>query len=271
MLLKIEKHFLFLEKNNGQLENILFMRLFIALITVLFLNCSNTKDMSGETDSVMEYDADPTNDETTTSTDSKTFKILSLGDSYTIGESVCETCRFPEQLKEQLISNSNPSDAFELTVIARTGWTTTNLINAMESRTLYENFDLVTLLIGVNNQYQKKPFSIYEREFPQLVNMATTQAKGAKSNIIVLSIPDYAYTPFGNGNETISSDIETYNNFAKNYCESNDITFINITDITRLGLLNPELVASDGLHPSKIAYSLFVERLLPFAIKKLRD
>ncbi|MGZ0016028.1 SGNH/GDSL hydrolase family protein [Yeosuana sp. AK3] len=247
------------------------MRLFIALITMLFLNCSNTNDMAGETDSAMEHDANPFDDETSTNTNFKTYKILSLGDSYTIGESVCETCRFPEQLKQQLISNSNPSDAFELTVIARTGWTTTNLINAIESRTLYKNFDLVTLLIGVNNQYQNKPFSVYEREFPQLVNMAITQAKGAKSNIIVLSIPDYAYTPFGNGNETISNDIDTYNDFAKNYCETNGISFVNITDITRLGLVNPDLVASDGLHPSNLAYSFFVERLLPLAIKKLTD
>jgi lysophospholipase L1-like esterase len=116
---------------------------------------------------------------------------------------------------------------------------------------------LVTLLIGVNNQYQNKPFSLYELEFPELVNIAIDKAKGIKANVIVVSIPDYAYTPFGNGNTTISAQIDTYNAFAENYCIQNNITFVNITDIN--------LVASDGLHPSEIAYSKFVERIFPKA------
>ena len=204
------------------------------------------------------------------STATKTFKILALGDSYTIGESVCETCRFPEQLKDSLMANFETDKSFELKVIARTGWTTTNLINAINNETVNEDFDLVILLIGVNNQYQKKSFSIYESEFPQLVNTAIKKAKNNKNHVIVVSIPDYAYTPFGQGNQNISTDIDTYNTFAKNYCISNNITFVNITDITRMGLDNPELVASDGLHPSKLAYSKFVERLLPVAIEKLK-
>ena len=77
------------------------------------------------------------------------------------------------------------------------------------------------------------------------------------------------FTPFGNGNTTISSEIDTYNAFAENYCNANNITFVNITDITRNGLEDTDLVASDGLHPSEKAYSLFVERLLPYALEKL--
>lgn len=131
------------------------------------------------------------------------------------------------------------------------------------------DFDLVTLLIGVNNQYQNKPFSVYEQEFPELVSIAIQKAKGDKNNVIVVSIPDYAYTPFGNGNASISSQLDNYNAFAQNYCLVNNITFINITDITRLGLQQPNLVASDGLHPSTIAYTKFVERILPSAKMKL--
>jgi lysophospholipase L1-like esterase len=125
---------------------------------------------------------------------------------------------------------------------------------------------LVTLLIGVNNQYQNRPFSLYEDEFPDLLNRAITLAKGDKNNVIVLSIPDYAYTPFGQGSsnpQTISTQIDMYNLFAENYCIQNNVAFFNITDITRQGLENPTLVAGDGLHPSKTAYSKFVERLLP--------
>jgi lysophospholipase L1-like esterase len=199
------------------------------------------------------------------------YNLLALGDSYTIGASVCESCRFPEQLKEALISEFDSNKTFELKVIARTGWTTTSLINAIKNENLSNDYDLTTLLIGVNNEFQNKPFSLYEKEFPQLVNTAIDKSKGIKNRVIVISIPDYAYTPFGNGNTNISKNIDTYNLFAQNYCTANDITFVNITEITRMGLSNPRLVASDGLHPSELAYSQFVESILPFAIDKLSN
>ena len=201
----------------------------------------------------------------------KEFKILSLGDSYTIGESVCATCSFPEQLKDSLSINFKKDTTFSLQVIARTGWTTTNLINTIEQENITDNFDLVTLLIGVNNQFQQREFSIYEKEFPELIATSIKAANDKKKNVIVVSIPDYAFTPFGRGSASISTEIDKYNEFAKNYCEQNGITFVNITDITREGLSNTGLVASDGLHPSTLAYTKFVERILPFAIEKLKD
>ncbi|WP_299120419.1 SGNH/GDSL hydrolase family protein [uncultured Winogradskyella sp.] len=201
------------------------------------------------------------------------YNLLSLGDSYTIGQSVCDTCRFPEQLKHRLSTSFDNEDTYNLNVIAQTGWTTTDLIAAIVNENLGNNYDLVTLLIGVNNQYQNDSFSLYEDEFPELVNTAITLAKNDKNNLIVISIPDYAYTPFGQGNgnpEITSQEIDMYNTFAENYCMQQNITFVNITDITRNGLDNTALVASDGLHPSELAYSLFVERLLPIAISKIQ-
>lgn len=241
------------------------------------LNC-NTSDDYGSTLSLSDVtnptdtvdpsdDTDPTNDP-----EPINYKILSLGDSYTIGQSVCATCRFPEQLKDSLIARLNNEDTFSVNVIAQTGWTTTNLISAIANNNPDNNNDLVTLLIGVNNQYQNKAFSLYETEFPQLVTTAIQLANNDKTNVIVVSIPDYAYTPFGqnSGNpETTSSEIDIYNAFAENYCNQQNITFVNITDITRLGLENPSLVASDGLHPSTLAYSKFVERLVPLALEKI--
>lgn len=205
------------------------------------------------------------NDTVQTSSSGKTIKYLALGDSYTIGQSVCETCRFPIQLQNELKNYLTSKDVFVTNVIAQTGWTTTNLKSAIASQNLTNDYDLVTLLIGVNNQYQNRPFSLYEQEFPELVNIAIDKAKGIKANVIVVSIPDYAYTPFGNGNTTISTQIDAYNAFAENYCIQNNITFVNITDITRQGLAQPNLVASDGLHPSELAYSKFVERIFPKA------
>lgn len=199
----------------------------------------------------------------------KNYKYLALGDSYTIGQSVCETCLFPVQLKDSIGKYLNTNDTFQLKIIAQTGWTTTNLKSAIVAENPSFDYDLVTLLIGVNNQYQNKPFSLYEQEFPELVNQAILFAKGDRNSVIVVSIPDYAYTPYGNGSMSISNGIDLYNTFAENYCNSNNITFINITDITRLGLAQPELVATDSLHPSTIAYSKFVERILPKAKIKL--
>jgi lysophospholipase L1-like esterase len=198
----------------------------------------------------------------------KQINYLALGDSYTIGQSVCTTCRFPEQLKAR-IQTAYPNNPFLLQVTAKTGWTTTNLLSEINLVNPSTNFDLVTLLIGVNNQYQNKPFSLYEQEFPALVEKAIQLAKGDKRNVIVVSIPDYAYTPYGQGSSTISSQINDYNTFAQNYCSQNQIEFVYITDITQQGLSNPELVAADGLHPSALAYAQFAERILPKAISIL--
>lgn len=202
----------------------------------------------------------------------KNLKILSLGDSYTIGQNVCENCKFPIQLKDSLVAKLSPNYNFSVQVIAQTGWTTSNLKSAINTQNPANDFDLVTLLIGVNNQFQNRPFSLYEIEFPELLNTAISLAKGNKKNVIVVSIPDYAFTPFGQNRPNpalISLQIDQYNNFAKTHCQSVNVTFVNITDITRLGLIQPNLVANDQLHPSALAYSKFVDRLLPFAIAKI--
>jgi acyl-CoA thioesterase I len=201
----------------------------------------------------------------------KNYKYLALGDSYTIGQSVCETCRFPIQLQDSITKYINDVDTFQTKIIAQTGWTTTNLKSVIATQNPSNDYDLVTLLIGVNNQYQNQPFSVYQQEFPELVSIAIQKAKGNKNNVIVVSIPDYAYTPFGNGNTTITSQIDAYNTFAENYCLANNITFVYITDITRMGLVQNNLVASDGLHPSTLAYTKFVERILPKVLLKINN
>lgn len=233
---------------------------------MLFIGCSSNEASSQD---------EPTNNSASQSgtpvLDDGIVRLLALGDSYTIGESVCETCRFPEQLKDSLIRNLSSGDPVELKVIAKTGWTTNNLIQGISAENPSDNYDLVTLLIGVNNQYQGLDFSIYQQEFPLLLHTAIQKAGKDKNNVIVVSIPDYAYTPFGGGSSSISQDIDKYNSFAESYCKSKDVTFVYITDITREGLNDPDLVASDGLHPSELAYSKFVERILPITLQKIAD
>lgn len=254
-----------------------FKQIVIVLLSISLLSCS-TEESSSETAVTPEPVTPPTtvpNPEIPTGPIAKSINYLALGDSYTIGQSVCETCRFPEQLKTSLKMSYTDTD-FSLKVIATTGWTTTNLISAINQQKPESNYDLVTLLIGVNNQYQSKDFSVYEREFPELVTKAISLAKGDKKNVIVVSIPDYAYTPYAanlsqSQKTKITTEIDQYNAYAESYCKTNQIVFVNITDITRQGLSNPNLVASDGLHPSESAYALFVERLLPKAKALLQD
>lgn len=252
-------------------------KLVVLLILASLVACSSSESflpppISEEIDIPDDTDTDEEDDDNdSTVTEVQNFKILSLGDSYTIGQSVCNTCKFPEQLKDSLSSNLDNTE-YELTVIAQTGWTTTNLIDAVESIDPPNDFDLVTLLIGVNNQFTNKPFELYESEFANLVNKAISYGTYNPENVIVVSIPDYAFTPFGQNfgdPEETTTEIEQYNDFAEAYCAENGISYIYITDITQQGLDNMALVASDGLHPSELAYSLFVERLLPVAIEKL--
>lgn len=247
-----------------------FKQIVTIVLSIFLLSCS-TDDSSSE----VPPSGIPPTTEVPTKPLPAFINYLALGDSYTIGQSVCETCRYPEQLKASLKA-IYPQTNFSLKVIAQTGWTTSDLISAINSVNPDSNYDLVSLLIGVNNQYQGRDFSIYEKEFPELVNKAITLAKGDKKNVIVLSIPDYAYTPFGTiqmqgQGARISNEINQYNILAENYCTINGIVFISITDITRNGLIKPSLVANDGLHPSAEAYTLFTERILPKVKAALQD
>jgi acyl-CoA thioesterase I len=201
------------------------------------------------------------------------YRFLALGDSYTIGESVCDTCRWPAQLKTALENEIDGSN-ISVSIIAQTGWTTTNLLQAISEASTSNNYNLVSLLIGVNNQYQGKPFSLYETEFVQLLDIAIAKAGGDKTKVIVVSIPDYAFTPFGQSMSNpsqITTDLINYNAYAASVCNERGVSFVNITDITQEGLNDSSLVATDGLHPSEAAYTLFVERLLPVAKSILID
>lgn len=212
------------------------------------------------------------NDETLEPRDTLDISILALGDSYTVGTGVCEGCSFPLQLKDSLAKVRNPIYRSQIDIIARTGWTTEDLIGAINSNDPNTDYDLVTLLIGVNNQFQGQAFAFYESEFPSLLNRAISLADGRKDRVVVLSIPDYAFSSFGQnwGNPvTTSEEIDAYNTFAESICDAQDVDFLNITDISRAGLSRPELIASDGLHLSEIAYAIVVERLRPLVQNKL--
>ena len=194
------------------------------------------------------------------------IKYLALGDSYTICHNVTEDSRWPNQLGEKLKENNITIDKID--IIAQTGWTTSNLITAINNASP-EDYNLVSLLIGVNNQYQGQPFSLFQTEFEQLLTTARSIA-GNKDRIFVVSIPDYGVTPFGYGNsQTIAQEIDQYNTYMETQCLALNILYINITEISRtLGSSNGALT-NDNLHPSSTQYTEWVNKMLTEVIDLL--
>jgi lysophospholipase L1-like esterase len=188
-------------------------------------------------------------------------KFLALGDSYTIGESVPINQRWPVQLVEAL--RKKGINCEDTRIIATTGWRTDNLKNAATIAKLKPEYNLVSLLIGVNNYYQGKSVENYAPEFEDLLNMAIQLAGGNKNHVFVVSIPDYGYTPFGKDKQsTITKGIDSFNAMNESITKRLGVEYISITDISRRGFAEPDLVADDGLHPSGKMYSEWVSRIL---------
>lgn len=182
---------------------------------------------------------------------------LALGDSYTIGQSVGTDERFPNQLAERLTENGDTVKFVKF--VARTGWTTTELINAIEATSDFDStYSFVTLLIGVNNEFRGQTTEIFEEEFPILLDKAIDFVGGKKEHVFVLSIPDYSFTPAYSGRSGTTERINAYNEIKQRLTEEKGVAFFDITAISREGLNNPGLVADDNLHPSGKQYARWV-------------
>ncbi|MDN5211105.1 SGNH/GDSL hydrolase family protein [Fulvivirgaceae bacterium BMA12] len=237
----------------------------IAFVSSLFIGCLACKQQTGN-------NAKLSNRETSVDMaepkSGMPLKFLALGDSYTIGESVDTAERWPvvlaERLKEKGLSIEMPE------IIATTGWTTDELKQGIEKARPNGSYELVSLLIGVNNQYRGYETAVYEREFQELLDIAISFAT-KRSRVFVVSIPDYGVTPFGKEKdpEKISQEIDLYNEIKKNLSAKARVQYFDITGISRQAAHDPELVAGDGLHPSGKMYRQWVDIILPGVEKML--
>ncbi len=207
----------------------------------------------------------------TSSQDTVRFNYLALGDSYTIGTGLPDTNdRYPKQLvasltADPLFMSNQPR------IIAQNGWTTQNLITAIDQAEFDTTYGLVSLLIGVNNQFQNRPIDEYAIQFEQLLNTAIQLANNDTSRVFVLSIPDYGITPFGQAYPNASAGVDEFNSINLDITEDYGVSYFNITEISRKAENDPSLLAPDNLHPSGEMYALWVELVLNEIKEKLYD
>jgi len=238
------------------------LQIIVIAITALS-GCDKKKEIAGPATST------DTTSKIKPMTDSLSY--LALGDSYTIGQSVPLSESFP-----YLLTSSLRGDSFKVEtpkIIATTGWTTDNLIDAIANSGINnKKYDFVTLLIGVNDQYQGLSQDNYKIKFARVLNMAITFANGDTSRVVVLSIPDYGVTPFAGGRDSeIGPEIDQFNAINKSISLKAGVNYLDITAISRSAASDPSLIAEDGLHPSGKMYSLWVNQLAPIVSAKAKN
>jgi lysophospholipase L1-like esterase len=196
-------------------------------------------------------------------------RFLALGDSYTIGEGVSDQERWPNHLVRLL--RARDIEIGEPHIVAQTAWTTDELADAIDAENLKGPFDLVTLMVGVNDQYRSRPVQPFTTEFQLLLKRAKSFAANVSSRTIAISIPDWGATPFAEGRDRalIAREIEVYNVRARELAAAAGAHWVDITGISRNMQHDSALVAVDGLHPTGEMYRRWAEQILPSALVAL--
>lgn len=192
---------------------------------------------------------------------SQSMNYLALGDSYTIGEAVPTEKNWPNVLVRQL-----QQDGFDIQqpkIIAVTGWRTDELIDSIKTqeKELAKAYDLVSLLIGVNNQYQKKDISQYQEEFEALLQIGLAKSKHGAKSMFVVSIPDYGVSDFAKNKniENVAEEVAQYNQIAAEIAQNYHVPFYNITPVSKTTEGDTSMFAEDELHPSAKQYQLWLD------------
>ena len=196
-----------------------------------------------------------------------TSKFLALGDSYTIGQSVEISERWPVQFLKELKINTSAIDTLQ--IIAQTGWRVDQLKEAMNSSNLEPPYGLVSLLIGVNNQFQGQDAVEFRPEFIEILEKSLKLVENRTERLFVVSIPDWGASPYGFGVDRtkVSKEIDEFNSVVKEESEKRGLRYFDITAISRRALIDKTLIASDELHPSGKMYKLWVDKMIPVISK----
>lgn len=192
-------------------------------------------------------------------------RVLALGDSYTIGTSVDPADRWVDRLASRLRSDGVP--VVDPAVVAANGWTTDRLADAIEGRQLAPPYELVTLLIGANDAFQGRPAEAFRPAFEDLLARAVEFAGGTAADVVVMTIPDYTVTPVGQRYRPAehAERLRAYNEFVREAAAETGARLVDLVPVSRLAADEPELVASDGLHPSAEQHRRWLERIYPVA------
>jgi len=196
-------------------------------------------------------------------------RVLALGDSYTIGEGVAEPDRWPVRLAAML--RARGLNVAAPNIIARTGWTTDDLSAGIDAARPDSTYDLVTLLIGVNNQYRGRSEGEYRTQFRELLDRAIAFAGGRASHVLIVSIPDWGVTPFANGRDrpAIARAIDRFNAVNREEADHRGVHYADITPLSRRAAGDPLRVVADGLHPSATMYAKWLDVIFPIALRIL--
>lgn len=232
-----------------------------SFLLILFTRCDNsiiyTNEISDQSSTEI---IDDNNNKNFISPNNESYSFLALGDSYTVGEGVSYEESWPSQFVDYALDRGIDFKNPEL--IAQTGWKTYDLLNAIKSSNLSVKYDFISLLIGVNNQFNSRPLSEFEDDLNEILTEINYLKKG-NSKVIVISIPDWGYSPYGSSydRDRISDEIDQFNNILKKISEQNNLNFVDVTQISRLAIKEPNLIAEDKLHPSGLMYLEWVEKI----------
>lgn len=198
------------------------------------------------------------------------YSYLALGDSYTVAEGVSLTKSFPYQVVQLLRKKEFNFNAPE--IIAKTGWTTDELLDAINASTLLSKYDFVSLLIGVNNQYRGRDAIEYKEQFEEILKKAIELANGKKEHVVIISIPDYSVTPYAASMdvEKIFKEIEVLNAINKALSIQYKVQYVDITMSSRTAKSDSSLLAEDGLHPSEKQYAKWAEKIFEVLFSQLK-
>ncbi len=194
-------------------------------------------------------------------------RYLALGDSYTIGERVADADCWPMQLARAL--RADGAALADPRIIAQTGWSTDELDAAIDAAHPLPEYDLVSLLIGVNNQFRRREVGEYGQHFAALLARAIGFAQSRPQRVLALSIPDWGVTPFakesGRDAAWIAEEIDAFNAAASAVCAQRGVAFVDITPLSRARGAEAAMLVDDGLHPSASMYAEWVRLALPRA------